>query len=337
MRIDVIIESDKTPDEVIKLGRLAEELGLGGVWVANNANGRDAFVNFTPLALQTKKIAIGPIAVSPQELHPLKMAISLLTFNELSGGRAQIVVGGGGGTAESMGKKPFRQVKAMRECFEILKMAANGERGSYQGEIFPIDWLDTSWAKLDPPMFYAGANGPQMLRNAARHAPGIMTSDFVPKRISWVHELIDPILKERGQNIPDYPINNFWAWHVKESKEEAYREARIWLCVRGTIYPEYIQDVVNEDEAKIVTDNLGSFTKAFYHKTPEIEGISDEIIEKIIDRGTSSSTIDNIDREVERFKDFERAGLNQIALKVYENPERAIRIIGEHIIPALID
>ena len=103
MRIDVIIESDKSADEYLKLGKLAEENGLGGVWIANNSNGRDAFVNFVPTAQQTEKIFMGPIAVSPFELHPHKMAVSLLTFNELSQGRGQIVIGAGGGTAEALG------------------------------------------------------------------------------------------------------------------------------------------------------------------------------------------------------------------------------------------
>ena len=44
MRIDVIVESHRSPEDFLRLGRLAEENGLGGVWVANNANGRDPFV-----------------------------------------------------------------------------------------------------------------------------------------------------------------------------------------------------------------------------------------------------------------------------------------------------
>ena len=335
MRIDVIIEANKPPIEVVRLGKLAEEFGLGGVWVANNANGRDAFVNFTPLAQQTDRIAIGPIAISPQELHPLKMAISLLTFNELCGGRGQIVVGGGGGTAEAMGKKPHRQVLATRECLEILDLASRGEQGSYQGELYPVSWIDTSWVTQSAPMVYVGANGPQMLKNAARYAPGIMVSDFVPDRVRWVHKLIDPILAERNLDSLTYPLNNFWAWHVKDSKEAAEREARIWLCVRGTIYPDYIRDVVDDEEAKIVTDNISSFTKAYYKKDPHIDGVADDIVKKIVDRGTSASCIAEIDVEIERFREFERSGLNQIALKVYENPEQAIRLIGEKIVPAL--
>ena len=39
---------------------------------------------------------MGPVALSPFELHPLKMANALLTLNEISGGRANLVIGGGG-------------------------------------------------------------------------------------------------------------------------------------------------------------------------------------------------------------------------------------------------
>jgi 5,10-methylenetetrahydromethanopterin reductase len=335
MRIDVIIESDKSAEDFARLGKLAEDYGLGGIWVANNANGRDPFVNFTPFAMQSERIAMGPIAISPFELHPLKMAASLLSLNEIAKGRAQIVVGGGGGVAENLGHRPKRVIQPMREAIEILNMAARGEAGSYAGETYPIAWLDTRWVTQPPPMIYAGANGPRMLSAAAEYAAGIMASDFTPERIKWLRAIIDPILERREVHPATYPVNNFWAWHVKEDPAEANREARIWLCVRGTIYPDYIRDVCDEDEAQIVTEHISSFAKAYYKKSPDIEGVPDEIIDKIVARGTSASALDNIEAEVERFKEFERAGLNEIALKVYGEPEQAIRNIGELIVPAL--
>lgn len=93
MRFDAILPSDLSHQEILELGKLGEDCGLGGVWVANNYATRDPFVNFVPLAMQSKKIRMGPIAVSPFELHPQKMAHSLLTLNEIAGGRAQIVAG----------------------------------------------------------------------------------------------------------------------------------------------------------------------------------------------------------------------------------------------------
>ncbi len=332
MRFDVILYSDLSADDMVRYGRLAEECGLGGVWIANNFDTRDAFVNFVPLAMQTKRLRMGPIAVSPFELHPIKMAHSLLTLNEIAKGRAQIVIGGGGGTAENIGNKPRRMVRAVRECVEIIDVAITGEPCGYKGQIYEAGWIDTRWATQPPPMIYVGANGPQMLRSAARYADGIMVSDFGPERVRRVHETIDPLLVERGCDPATYPLNNFWAWHVQADQKEALREARIYLAVRGTIYPDYIGDILEEDDAAIVTSNLRAFLAAYQARSPVIEGVPEEILAKIVDQGVSASTIDNIGREVERMRAFRDAGLTEIALCIYSNPEQAIRLIGEHLV-----
>lgn len=335
MRFDAILPSDLSHEEMVKLGKLAEECGLGGVWVANNYGTRDAFVNFVPLAMQSKTIRMGPIAISPFELHPQKMAHSLLTLNEISGGRAHLVVGGGGGTAEIIGQKPRRMVRAVRECVEILNQAIDGQPGPYKGELYQVGWLDVGWTTQAAPMIYVGANGPQMLKSAARFADGIMVSDFTPDRVRRTHEIIDPGLIERGQDPLLYPLNNFWAWHVLDSREAAQREARIYLAVRGTIYPDYIGDVVDADEAKIVTDHTRAFIEAYQAKSAEVDGVPDAILEKIVDGGVSASPVSEIEREVERMREFQAAGLTEIALCIYSEPEKAIRLIGEHLVRAL--
>jgi alkanesulfonate monooxygenase SsuD/methylene tetrahydromethanopterin reductase-like flavin-dependent oxidoreductase (luciferase family) len=335
MRIDVIIQSDGTAEHYSDLGRLAEKYGLGTIWVPNNANGRDAFVNFTPFALQSSKILMGPMAISPFELHPVKMGASLLSLNEISNGRAGIVVGAGGGVAENIGQLKKTVIQPMRECIEILNMMADGTAGEYKGEFFPVAWVDTRWVTQKRPMIYAGANKPKLVAAVAEYADGIMVSDFTPGRITWLHEIVDPILRTRDIDPTSYPINNFWAWHVKEDPAESMREARINLCVRGTLYDHYIHDVVDDDEAKVVEAHIGSFARAYYRKDPEIRGVPDDIVNKIVEHGTSASSLDNIEAEVERFKTFASAGLNEISLCLYDDPAASIKMIGEHIVPAL--
>jgi len=335
VRIDLILQPHHSVAEMTRLGKLAESYGLAAVWVPNNIQSLDPFVSFVPLAQQTTRLRMGPIAVSPFELHPLRMANLLLTLNELAGGRATIVVGGGGGTLEAMGMKPKRMVRAVRECVEILKQAASRKPGGYKGEIFPIHWMDTSWVTAPTPPVYVGANGPQMLAMAARVADGIMLSDITPDRVRRCREIIDPILRERGLEPATFPLNNFWAWHVKPSREEAEREARIYLTVRGTIWDPYIHDVVDPEEAKVVLAHSRSFITAYQQRSPDVEGVSDSILKKIVDAGVSASPLAEIDREIDRFRQFERAGLNQIALCLYDDPEASIRVIGERVIPAL--
>ncbi len=126
MRIQFIFEPD-SPQRLSELGRLAEQLGFEAVWVPNILSARDPFLAFSLLAGDSTAIRMGAVAISPFELHPLKIANALLTLNELSGGRANLVIGGGGGTMIGMGLKPDRRathprmVRGVRECVEFLR------------------------------------------------------------------------------------------------------------------------------------------------------------------------------------------------------------------------
>lgn len=335
MRIDVILESNNSPERVRELGVLAEECGLGAVWVSNMNDARDPFINFVPLALATSRIRLGPIAVSPFELHPLKMASSLLTLNEVAKGRAQIVVGAGGGTATAMGIKRTRIVRAVRECIDVLKLASSGTPVRYEGEMFKVRWYDASWAKSPAPLIYAGANGPQMLRSMPKYADGIMVSDFVVEHVRSAAATIHEALGNAGRTPASFPVNNFWAWHVKADQADAEREARTWLAVRGTLYPRYINDVLDPDEAALVNANINSFIRAYQQKTGNIEGVPAEIVSKLVQRCTSACAIADLDQEIERLQQFAAAGLTEIALRIYEDPAATIRLLGERVVPAL--
>ena len=59
MRFDIILYSDLSADDMVRYGKLAEEYGLGGVWIANNTDTRDAFVNFVPLRDADRTVAHG--------------------------------------------------------------------------------------------------------------------------------------------------------------------------------------------------------------------------------------------------------------------------------------
>ncbi len=335
MKVDLILQPHISAAEVARLGAMAESYGINGVWATNHLDGRDPFVNFVPLAQRTTHLRMGPTALSPFEVHPVKMASLLLTLNEISCGRAQVAVGGGGGTLQAMGIKPVRMVRAVRECIEILRLAASGRPGSYQGEIFRMEWLDASWATAPPPAILAAANGPQMLRMGARYADGIMTSDFTPARLRWARELIDPVLDAAGRDRKTFPFINFWAWHVKASREAAQREARTYLMARGTIWEPYIHDVVTAEQAAVIARHYPAFVRAYHRRSPDIEGVPEEILARIVERGVAACAIADIDREIERLREMRRAGVTGVVLCLYNDPADSIRVIGERVVPAL--
>lgn len=335
MRIDLIIQPHTPAAEMVELGRMAEGYGIEGVWVSNHLQSRDPFVNFVPLAERTRHLKMGPTALSPFELHPAKMANLLLTLNEISGGRAQIAVGGGGGSLEAMGIKPQRMVRAVRECVEMLRHASTGKSGPYKGEIFRMHWLDARWAEAPPPALYVAANGEKMLRMGARCGDGIMVSDFTVPRIRWCRAIIDPVLREAGRDPATFPLLNFWAWHVKESREEAQREARTYLMARGTIWEPYIHDVVEPEEAALVIRNQAAFVRAYQQRSATVAGVPEALVEKIVARGVSASPLAELDREIDKLRALRDAGLTGLALCLYHDPAASVRVIGERVLPAL--
>ena len=214
--------------------------------------------------------------------------------------------------------------------------STTGKPVRYQGEIFQVGWYNPSWVRSPPPAIYAGANGPQMLKAAPRYADGIMVSDFVPDHVRRSRAIIDATLRDSGADVKAFPMNNFWAWHVKETREEAHQEARRWLAIRATPYPDYYyRDILPEDEMQIIFKNRAGILKAFNTGSHVIEGVPDDIMARFVDKATSASSLDNLDFEIERLKRFKANGLTDIALRIYANPEWTIRLIGERVLPAL--
>jgi 5,10-methylenetetrahydromethanopterin reductase len=337
MRVDLILEANHSGRRLAELSQLAEKHGFGGVWVSNMHDARDPFINFVQSALGTKHITIGPVAVSPYELHPMKMAASLLTLNEISGGRAHIgIAAGGGGAPTAMGVKPERRLRAVRECVEILKLACTGKPLQYKGEIYKVLYYHPSFAGGKPPMVWVCANGPQMLRSAATYADGIFVGDHTPEDVGRMRAIVDARLAEVGRPSGPMRFNNFWAWHVKETREAAHREARRWLAIRATPYPDYYyRDLLPEDEMQVIWKNRTAIIKAFNTGSDVIENIPADIMERFVDKATSASGIDQLGAEIERLQRFKANGLTEIALRIYENPEWTIKLLGEKVLPAL--
>lgn len=336
MKFHIILEANNSHERIAELARLAESFGMEGLWVSNMHDSRDPFINFAEAARTTDTIRMGPVAISPYELHPLKMANALLTLNEISGGRAQIGVGAGdGGTATAMGMKAVRRVRAVRECVEIIEAAATGEPVTYDGEMYQVQYYHSSWVSQAPPPVHVCAGGPQMISSSARYAQGIYLGDHLPEHVDAVTAQIKIEHAAIGRQGDSFRLLNFWAWHVKESQDDARAEARIWLAMRATPWPQfYHQGILPEDEMQLVWDHLKEINMAYYNRDPDIKGVPQDILDRLVDQCASTSAIADLEHEIDRIRRFEAAGLTDIALRLYENPDDAIRLIGERVMPA---
>jgi len=335
MKIDVILDARVDADEIARLGLLAEEAGFDGVWVSSLLDARDPFANFVPLALATSRIKMGPIAVNPWDIHPVRIAASLYTLNEFSKGRARIVIGGGGEALQALNLEPKRRVRAVQECIEIIKLAGSGERHDYFGELYQVKGHQLEWLKASPPAVYAGANMEQMLRMSARVADGVMMSDMPPALAAAALGQIEQSLLEKDRDPSAFWSGSFTAWHVYADKEQARREACQWMLLRGLFRPWVLQEFLDEAAVELIMKNSQSFVDAFVAKTHEIKNIPDDVLDALVDNLTLTGSLDDTEQLTRHLLAYKEIGVQSIQLRIYTDPETSIKHIGERVIPVL--
>ena len=334
MQIDVILDPDSSPQEVTELGLLAESYGFQAVWASNYPSARDPFVNLAPLALASSRIGLGPLVVTPYELHPYKTSRALASLNELSRGRARLLTGGPTGLNATMGADFSKMVGKTRECVEILKSAGPEQSLEYDGKYFSVHGYQPTWATDHPPVIYVGANKTQMINLATGIADGLMLGDTTPQRLGSSIQLIHENLEAHGRPRDNLRVSCLVAWHVKDDKAKSFSEARQQLALRGMLDIWFLQTFLDEDECAIVDANRAGFFEAYKKKSDVIEGVPDDIVDKLVENLSLAGDADDIDRHVDTLRRYSDMGLDEVALKLHGEQDEAIRTLGERVLPA---
>lgn len=333
MKIDVLLEPDRTPAQLTELALLCDRYGIQTLWQQNYMSCRDAFLSLVPAAMASQQVRLGVCVVSPYEMHPVKMANALLTLNEYARGRAALVIGGGGEWLARLGIPAGRRVRGVREAIEIVKGATPDKPLAYSGEIYKA-WAYRPQYATDPlPLVYAGANREQMINGTAPSADGVMFSDMPRPYIANTVRQVQGALSRKNRSTEGYRISNVWAWHIKTDRGVAEREARREVLLRGLLEPWYLESFMSKEDADYVQKNKAPFYKAYRSHSHVIEGVPERIIEQLLDHLTFTGTVADIERKLPELLEFEKAGVNEICFRLHDDPDEAIRLIGEHIVP----
>jgi 5,10-methylenetetrahydromethanopterin reductase len=340
VEIDIILEPDLSPRQLVELGQAAERYGIRALWMSNYFAHWDPFVALVPVALATKTLRLGALALSPFEMHPLKIANAVLSLNELSGGRAEVSIGAGEGNLDAMALgKPEKIVGAVREAVEIVIAAGRGglKKSGYSGEHFQVTYpCAYEWLKAPPPTIYLGAYRHQMMRAGARVADGVYIGCTPVEIVAPAIAAIREGLARRERPADGFKINSFWAWHLKRDRAEGYRESRRELAWRARkLDPTLINLFLSQQDVQLVRDHWNDFVAAWFDRSGNVKGVPDRITNALCEGFTSTGGLEDLDREIERFRNLGKAGQTTISLRLHDDPMEALTIIGERVVPAL--
>ena len=171
--------------DLVGLARIAENLGCCRCWVYDEGLAtRDVYVAMTAVALATSTIRVGTGITNPYSRHPGTTASAIATIDELSGQRAFVGIGAGGGmTLGPMGIERRRPVAAVEAMVGALRALYAGEEVDVESEGFGFRSARLDYGRADTEIFLAG-RGPRMTDLGGRLADGFV--------LSWVHrDLLD--------------------------------------------------------------------------------------------------------------------------------------------------
>jgi alkanesulfonate monooxygenase SsuD/methylene tetrahydromethanopterin reductase-like flavin-dependent oxidoreductase (luciferase family) len=136
---------------VLDAFRFVESVGLDGAWVADQAGlpsrpsvtFLEAWTTLAALAADTHRIRLGPLVTNVATRNPLMLGKSVLTVDEVSGGRVNLALGAGYFAVEhqwlgvDFPAGPARS-RRLAEAVGILDRGLRGETVTFDGEFFHL-------------------------------------------------------------------------------------------------------------------------------------------------------------------------------------------------------
>jgi 5,10-methylenetetrahydromethanopterin reductase len=315
-----------------RAGRL-EAAGFDQLWLADERLLRNVYVSLAAMAAGTQSCLVGPSVTNPYTRHPALTAAAIATVDELSGGRAVLALGAGGGL-EQFGIERVNPVGALREATEIIRSLTAGEKVNFSGRHFTVNGaqLNFGWRRQVP--VYIAARGPKILELAGEVADGVIIGGFAqPAGLAYALDRVSAGLSRAGRSLADLDVVA-WLYTCVSDDREAARRAVSRMVMASIITSRTILDqlgiVLPDSLAERVAH--GSWTYAEDEMLAAARLLPDEVIEAFAVYGTASEC-------ARRLAEIRSAGADQLAFVVLPGvgmtwEEVAMRIARE-VLPQL--
>ncbi|MFC4988968.1 5,10-methylenetetrahydromethanopterin reductase [Saliphagus infecundisoli] len=258
------------PDELADLAALAEAEGFEAAFASSHYFNRDPFVTLSRMAAATEEIRLGPGVVNPYESHPATLAARVATVAEVSDGRALLGLGAGDRSAlAALGIDRDRPLRRVLETMDVVRDLWQGKTVSREGT------FEVREASLNTPSaaipVYVGAQGPDMLRMAAKHADGVLVNASHPDDLAWAEERLEEGRAERGRD-GEFEALSWASVSVAEDRDDAREAARppVAFIAADVAEPVLERHGIAGEDARSVGEALeaGEFSTAFERVTP---------------------------------------------------------------------
>jgi len=217
----------RTIDALVVLAKQVDMSGFDYLWVCDHYHNRYVHSVLARLALETKKVKLGPGVTNPYLVHPAVTAAAIATLDELSEGRAVLGISAGDPIfLSTVGVEPRRPITAVREAVHIMRELLAGKRVNFNGEAFVCRGAKLRFKPIGKVPIYVGGRGIRMLELAGSIADGVLIN---ASHYDDLRECVQNIKKgaeSAGRNLKELDVVAYMATSIHTDIARARASAR---------------------------------------------------------------------------------------------------------------
>lgn len=219
MKFGIEFVPNQPLDEIVKLVKLAEDVGFEYAWITDHYNNKNVYETLALLAVETETIKMGPGVTNPYVRSPAIAASAIATIDELSNGRATFGMGPGDkATFDALGIEWTKPVSTIKSALADIRTLLDGDKTEAGAQLGGVK------AVQEKIPFYMGAQGPKMLETAGAIADGVLINASNPKD----YEAAMPMIKKGiGSSDKTFDVGAYTATSIGTDSEAAKNAARI--------------------------------------------------------------------------------------------------------------
>jgi 5,10-methylenetetrahydromethanopterin reductase len=325
MRFSVRVNNDLSFEDLLAVAISAESAGFDQLWISNDLFLRSAPALVGALAAHTTRIGLGIAVMNPYSVHVSELAMAAATLQEISGGRFLLGLGAGSeqflgwagiGRAQPLAttRSALVSLRALLGHDDVDTAQLPGWFGAQSVLRFPV---------AVPVPVYIGAMGPRMLEMAGMHADGALPLLYPPERYAAARAYVLAGTTHASRDF-DLPAC-FW---VSVSDDPV--AARTALAEKLAYYGPSI--------SAPMLASVGLRPQDFA-EAAELAHTGHAAAQLIDDRMLSLGVAGDAADVLSRCEALRRLGARHLSFgpPLGPDPVAAVRLLGNHVLPALTE
>jgi 5,10-methylenetetrahydromethanopterin reductase len=313
MKFSYVMLPDYPLDQSLRSIQLADELGFYAVYAADETWHKDLWLLFAAAADKTKNVRFGPSVSGVVLREPTLIAQATATLDELTNGRAEVVLGSGNFgllaqyNIDWTGTKPLSRVL---EGVQVVRTFLDDGAITFDGEFFSYSGLFTFARPVQErvPVKIGAMRGPKSFEASAEFSDGCHHAlSYTREAYEYMVEHCRIGAERAGKNVEDLDLGAWVVFSVGEDSAAAKEAARSMVGLYASAMPheQLRRNGVDPAELAPIIAALGAGDLG-----GAIDLTSPELAETLSIAGTPEEVTEKIKREIEP------AGINHMILAI---------------------